>query len=74
MDIVDKMYQNKEYIKIKEKSDKVKNIETNNIRLLNNYTVSLFVPIKYTTLKLIKVKIYIHLIYHFYFLMIIHIN
>ena len=54
MDIMDKMNQKTKYIKIKEKSDKVKNIETNNIRLLNNYTVSLFIPIKYPTLRLIK--------------------
>ena len=54
MDIMVKMNQNTEFIEIKEKSDKVKNIGTNKIRLLNNYTLSLFFPINHTTLKLIN--------------------
>ena len=52
---MDKMYQNTDYIKIKEKSDKAKNIEANNIKLLNTYTVSLFIPINNDNLKLIKI-------------------
>jgi len=54
MDIMAKMNQNTGYFKIKKKSDKVKNIKANKIRILSNYTVSLFVPIKYITLKLIN--------------------
>ena len=50
--MMNKMNQNTEYIKNKDKNDKV--IETNRIRLLNNYSVSLFVPIKHSTLKLIN--------------------
>ena len=53
MDIIDKMSQNTEYIEIREKCDKVKSIETNKKRLLNNYTVSLFLTINQSTLKLI---------------------
>ena len=53
MDIISKMHQNTEYYKIQKKSDKVKKIKTNKISLLNNYTISLFVPIKQNTLKFI---------------------
>ena len=51
IDMMNKMNQNTEYIKNKDKNDKV--IETNRIRLLNSYSVSLFVPIKHSTLKFI---------------------
>ena len=50
------MNQITEYFKLKENSDNdnAKNILANKIRLFSNYKVSLFVPIKNTTLKLIN--------------------
>ena len=56
MDIIDEMNQIKEYKeKEKKEDDKTRNlkIETNKIRLFNNYTVSLFLPINHSNLNII---------------------
>ena len=54
LDMIHIINQNTEYIQIKDKSHKVNNIEENKKRQLNNYTISLIIPIIYSTLKLIN--------------------